>query len=327
MTTPCGMTPRSIRSTAGIFGPECAKPWVRVEERLDGTIAVRFQERYVRVRRCAPPLRELASPKATEAKPRANRQAQTQKRLDEELLCPVGTALRKAVEDPMLALSTVAAPKANGAPGKTGPAIFALYYIRRPLLGGFTKADLVHKNQNPQNGQLMARFDWGFGAICFGASPVAAVFGSAPGSATPPEHRIHLSPTSPGRLLKTGHFYFAGNRTFLLCLEPQSDDIETVEQILAKAFTFDFADQVAMRRRDHADFHFARRERPHGPELPLLQQAQQFHLRFERQIANLIEECCTAVRQFDQSPFGFRCPGKGAAHVSEQLRPIYQWCC
>ena len=75
----------------------------------------------------------------------------------------------------------------------------------------------VHNNQNPQNGQLMARFDWGLGAICFGASPVAAVFGSAPGSATPPEHRIHCKPSSQAAPLKQdistllgiGHFYFA----------------------------------------------------------------------------------------------------------------------
>src|SRR5712671_5374370 len=75
----------------------------------------------------------------------------------------------------------------------------------------------AHKNQNPQNGHLMARFDWGFGAICFGASPVAAVFGSAPGSATPPEHRIHSNPSSQAATLKQdistllgiGHFYFA----------------------------------------------------------------------------------------------------------------------
>src|ERR1035437_191247 len=75
----------------------------------------------------------------------------------------------------------------------------------------------AHKNQNPQNGQLMARFDWGLGAVCFGASPVAAVFGSAPGSATPPEHRIHFKPSSPtaplkqdiSTLLGIGHFYFA----------------------------------------------------------------------------------------------------------------------
>ena len=45
------------------------KAWVRVEERLDATIAVQFQGRYVRVRRCEPPLHGVASPKATEAKP------------------------------------------------------------------------------------------------------------------------------------------------------------------------------------------------------------------------------------------------------------------
>lgn len=75
----------------------------------------------------------------------------------------------------------------------------------------------LSKNQNPQNGHLMARFDWGFGAICFGASPVAAVFGSAPGSATPPEHRLQFNPAlrTPlskqdiSTLLGIGHFYFA----------------------------------------------------------------------------------------------------------------------
>jgi hypothetical protein len=75
----------------------------------------------------------------------------------------------------------------------------------------------AQKNQNPQNGQHRARFDWGLGAVCRGASPVAAVFGSAPGSATPPEHRIHSNPTPPAdpskqdisTLLGIGHFYFA----------------------------------------------------------------------------------------------------------------------
>src|ERR1017187_1912541 len=75
----------------------------------------------------------------------------------------------------------------------------------------------VRKNQNPQNGHLMARFDWGLGAVCFGASPATAVFGSAPGSATSPEHQIHFKPASPAApskqdistLLGIGHFYFA----------------------------------------------------------------------------------------------------------------------
>ena len=44
------------------------KAWVRVEQRLDATIAVQFQGSYVRVRRCAPPLPE-ASSKTTKAKP------------------------------------------------------------------------------------------------------------------------------------------------------------------------------------------------------------------------------------------------------------------
>jgi transposase-like protein len=43
------------------------KGWVRVQERLDGTIAVQFRDRYVRVRCCAPPRRELAPPKTAEA--------------------------------------------------------------------------------------------------------------------------------------------------------------------------------------------------------------------------------------------------------------------
>jgi hypothetical protein len=45
------------------------KAWVRVEERLDGIIAVQFQGRYVRVRRCEWPLRQRASAQTTEAKP------------------------------------------------------------------------------------------------------------------------------------------------------------------------------------------------------------------------------------------------------------------
>jgi hypothetical protein len=69
----------------------------------------------------------------------------------------------------------------------------------------------------PQNGQHRARFDWGFGAICFAASPVAAVFESAPGSATPPEHRPQTNmnfPSSPSKpdistRHRIGHFYLA----------------------------------------------------------------------------------------------------------------------
>src|SRR5712664_1524511 len=46
------------------------KARVRVEERLDGTIAVRFQDRYMRVRRCAPPVRALPPKTVAAGKPR-----------------------------------------------------------------------------------------------------------------------------------------------------------------------------------------------------------------------------------------------------------------
>jgi hypothetical protein len=45
------------------------KATVRVEERLDGSIAVRFQGGYVRVRRCAPPLEEFTLPDTRETRP------------------------------------------------------------------------------------------------------------------------------------------------------------------------------------------------------------------------------------------------------------------
>ncbi len=49
--------------------PGMRKAWVRVEQRLDGTIAARFQDQYVRVRRCAPPLPAEVLPPAAAAGP------------------------------------------------------------------------------------------------------------------------------------------------------------------------------------------------------------------------------------------------------------------
>jgi hypothetical protein len=50
------------------------------------------------------------------------------------------------------------------------------------------------------------------GTFCFGASPVAAVFGHALRSATSPEHRFYTNPLHRLHLL---------NRTFLLCVVTQ----------------------------------------------------------------------------------------------------------
>ena len=50
--------------------PGMRKAWVRVEQRLEGTVAVRFRNQYVRVRRCAPPLPAVAPLPSAEATPR-----------------------------------------------------------------------------------------------------------------------------------------------------------------------------------------------------------------------------------------------------------------
>ena len=56
------------------------KAWVRVEERLDGTIAVQFQGRYVRVRRCAPAVARTGVAQSDGGQTSdADRQAQKQK--------------------------------------------------------------------------------------------------------------------------------------------------------------------------------------------------------------------------------------------------------
>jgi transposase-like protein/biotin operon repressor len=75
------------------------KAMVRVEERLDGTIAVRFQERYVRVRRCAPPLPELAPAKTKEAKP-ARPTGQPKRKSDwmKDFSVRSGPSLHQAIE-------------------------------------------------------------------------------------------------------------------------------------------------------------------------------------------------------------------------------------
>ena len=49
--------------------PGMRKAWMRIEQRFDGSIAARFQDRYVRVRRCSPPLPMGTRTATTEASP------------------------------------------------------------------------------------------------------------------------------------------------------------------------------------------------------------------------------------------------------------------
>jgi hypothetical protein len=75
------------------------KAMVRVEERLDGTIAVRFQDTYVRVRRCAP---LDCEPRPAEAKPatppRSPGQAKRKSDWMKNFSVRSGPSLRQAIE-------------------------------------------------------------------------------------------------------------------------------------------------------------------------------------------------------------------------------------
>ena len=75
------------------------KAWVRVEQRLDETIAVQFQGRYLRVSRCTPPLRELTSIKIMAAKrPRPTGKPKGKSDWMENFSVRSGPSLRQAIE-------------------------------------------------------------------------------------------------------------------------------------------------------------------------------------------------------------------------------------
>jgi hypothetical protein len=182
---------------------------VRVEARLDGSLAVRFREYYLAVTECQP------RPKVSAARPTrkpvaARPKSQWMKNF--HLTGPDKAAL-SAIPPSSVAsgLKTHFEGRAKAAQ-PTSRLIYPKTAARK-----LHQCSITPKNQNPQNGQHRARFDWGSGAVCFEVSPVAAVFGSAPGSATSPEHRIHLKPTPRNPVSKPdistwhrlGHFYLA----------------------------------------------------------------------------------------------------------------------
>ena len=89
--------------------------------------------------------------------------------------------------------------------------------IRRPLLRGFTKADLSLKTKTPRTGNIGPGLTGGLVPSASEPAPSQRSSDLPPGSATSPEHRIHHNPTSPVRRSKAdisiwqrrGHFYLA----------------------------------------------------------------------------------------------------------------------
>jgi len=108
----------------------------------------------------------------------------------------------------------MAQQQAKGKPGKSGPATSHLIYPKPPLRD-FTTAVCTRKPKPPERAHW-ARFDWGLGAACCGASPVASAL-DLPQESDLPKNRIHTTMPSPADPSKQdistwqriGHFYLA----------------------------------------------------------------------------------------------------------------------
>jgi hypothetical protein len=73
------------------------KAWVRVEQRLDETIAVRLQDQYVRVRRCAHPVGEAKPVAAIVETPKPKAQARPKSTWMNSFSLRSGPSLRQAI--------------------------------------------------------------------------------------------------------------------------------------------------------------------------------------------------------------------------------------
>ena len=113
-------------------------------------------------------------------------------------------------------------PKPQRKPGKSGPATSRLIYPKPPLRG-FTTAVCARKPKPPER-TLKARFDWGLGAVCCGASPVASAL-DLPQERDFPKNRIHTTTHPPVEPVEQdistwqgiGPFYLALTRTVTRC--------------------------------------------------------------------------------------------------------------
>ncbi len=128
----------------------------------------------------------------------------------------------------------------QGTPGKSGPAIFA-FLCPKPPLGSFTKAiGLGSSMPSWRSGKhsRVLRHRRAF-ADCFGANSVASALGSStrrdPGAA---DRTYHGWPRRP---LKTGTFYFARKRNFLLCLDTGSRAIRKLARLGDRPLAADVA--------------------------------------------------------------------------------------
>src|SRR5204862_4620046 len=102
-------------------------------------------------------------------------------------------------------------------------------------------------------------------------------------------------------------------------LQLDANHVDAVEQIGAKPASANLGLEIPRRGRDDADIHRAGRVVSHATHLALLQRAQELHLQWHRQLADLVEEQRAAVGFLEQSTATVDRPRECTARMSEQL--------
>src|SRR3954451_3107330 len=176
---------------------------LRVEARLDGTIAMRLDNHSLAVAACEPPQRTAQPQPAMKTRNTSRPKSRWMEGFFQKPSLPLGRAIAIAN-----ASSRTEAKAESGAPGKHRPAVFA-FTCPKPPLGSLHQNDL-RKAKNPYSSQA-ARVSTDHS----GASPVASALGIRLGA--PPGGRNYTNThsenhASKGTFLpcwKRGHFHFA----------------------------------------------------------------------------------------------------------------------
>jgi hypothetical protein len=129
------------------------------------------------------------------------------------------------------------APKANGKPGKDGPATSRLIYSRPPLRDSTKVISDSRSKAKPSEGTPQGPVDRGSAADYFGASPVASAL-NLPQERDLPKNRTHTTIPSSADLSKQDISTWQGIGHFYLALTPPNDNVLFVpsRNVLLTAF-------------------------------------------------------------------------------------------
>ena len=103
------------------------------------------------------------------------------------------------------------------------------------------------------------------------------------------------------------------------CRQADGEHIEAVIQIQPEPSGGDLRLQIAMRSGDDPYIHLSPCCGSHGAHLPFLNQAEEFYLHIQRQIADFVEERRAFIGYLDKPLFRFGGICEGALDVPEQL--------